>query len=748
MSASAASSVNRPALRIRGRPYPILLPTLRDPRLHLAAVIVSLQVLGQVALGFRLSIAQILVSLATCAVLEVSIAFWRQRVILWPASALLTGNGVAFVLRVPGTEHGDWWSMNGAWIFAGTSAVALLSKHVVRLRGRHVFNPSNIGLVLCFLLLSEAQAEPLALWWGPMSPGLALALVIILAGGLTILRRLRLLGIAVSFWLAFAAGIGVLAASGHEMTAPWHLGPLSGLSFWWVLVSSPEILVFLFFMITDPKTIPDGPHGRRVYAVSVALLATLLIAPQTSEYATKVAVLGALAIVCAARPVVRALASSRFAGRAPGILVGGGPRAQRIVRGSVAVAAAAAFAAVVALAGIPARPTEDAAALPGGAATDLPAVTTVETPGLAPIDRATARKIARDVVADLHVEAESLRRRDLQRAAAGATGPWLAQLWRQIRSTPGDSVAVPVYDVERVGLTLRRGKGQQPPVVVATLEGTVTMTTFTGPARDAETPGARKPVRRTVELGLERGRYLIAGSRGGAAVGGDSPNQPRPDAALGGIRFESVAEEVGLDFRQDAFALGVSFDTGAMMGGGLCWLDYDQDGWLDLYVTNAYADADYSAWEQRGGLPRSALFHNVRGTFEDVSAGSGADLQVRGSGCVAADFDLDGHTDLFVTTVGYNAVTNGYDALLWGRGDGTLHRGRPGSRDQHARLARRCGRGRRERRRAARSVRRGVHGPEHPGAGLVGRVPGDIPRRARPSLSQHGHGDVGPGHLP
>ena len=112
-----------PTVRIRGTAYPVLLPKLRDPRLHLAGVIVTLQVLGQTAFDFDLSIAQILVALGTCAALEVSIAFRRQRVIMWPASALLTGNGVAFVLRVPGTEHGDWWSLNGWWIFAGTAAV-------------------------------------------------------------------------------------------------------------------------------------------------------------------------------------------------------------------------------------------------------------------------------------------------------------------------------------------------------------------------------------------------------------------------------------------------------------------------------------------------------------------------------------------------------------------------------------------------------------------------------------------------
>ena len=99
------------AVAIRGTTYPVVLPKLRDPRLHLAATITSLQVLGQVAFHFRLSIAQILVSLGTAGLLEVVIAFRRQRVLMWPASALLTGNGVAFVLRAPGTQHGDWWSL-------------------------------------------------------------------------------------------------------------------------------------------------------------------------------------------------------------------------------------------------------------------------------------------------------------------------------------------------------------------------------------------------------------------------------------------------------------------------------------------------------------------------------------------------------------------------------------------------------------------------------------------------------------
>src|SRR4029077_2216081 len=135
MSAPALAAPGGRALTIRGTPYPVVLPTLRDPRLHLPAVIITLQVLGQVAFEFRVSIAQILISLLVCAVLEVGIAFRRQHVLMWPASALLTGHGVAFVLRVPGTQHGDWWSTNGWWIFAGTAAISLLSKYVIKWRG-------------------------------------------------------------------------------------------------------------------------------------------------------------------------------------------------------------------------------------------------------------------------------------------------------------------------------------------------------------------------------------------------------------------------------------------------------------------------------------------------------------------------------------------------------------------------------------------------------------------------------------
>ena len=604
-------------LRIRGTAYPVLLPTLSDPRLHLAGVIVSLQILGQVAFDFRLSIAQILVSLLTCAVLEVAITFGQQRVIMWPASALLTGNGVAFILRVPGTVHGDWWSMRGWWIFAGTAAFALLSKYLIRWRGRHVFNPSNIGLVVCFLLLGPARAEPLDFWWGPMSPWLALAIALIVVGGFAILRRLHLLGLAVAFWLVFAAGIALLAASGHAMVARWHLGPITGTELWRVLVFSPEILVFLFFMITDPKTVPEEAKPRRAFGAAIGLLAVLLIAPLTTEYATKVAVLGALALVCAGRTlgaILRAAGRTSPALERARLRVGAAGRAGV---GALSFAGAVGAMGLVVVVGLAAGPSPDAVGVPGSAGDGLPEVIIVASEGVATqLDRSTAGEIVSVALARL---------------------------------------GVPASEVDRASVTLEPGEGQGPPVAVATLFGI-------------------QPLRfeRTFELTFRDGSFVVLRERAPSALPTPSvAATPLPANATGAVapHLHDVARQVGLRFRQGSFRFAADGgDNGAMMGGGLCWLDYDGDGWLDLFVVNSYSIQDVARWKQEGDLPRSALFHNEGGTFVDVSRGSGANLALRGNGCVAADFDLDGRTDLYVTSITY-------DALLWNRGDGTFAEG-------------------------------------------------------------------------
>ncbi len=291
-------------LAVGGTSYPLILPSVRDPRLHVAAVIITIHVLGQVALGFRVSVPQILAAILTCVIIEVTLTFRQSRAFVWPASAMLTGSGVALILRVVGTPPNDPWTTDGWYIFAGVAGFSLLSKYVIRYRGSHVFNPSNFGLVVAFIVLGSARVEPLDFWWGPLDPALLAAYAAILGGGLLITRRLHLLALAGTFWIALAVGIGLLAGSGHCMTANWAFAPVCGSDFWRVIVTSPEVMVFLFFMITDPRTVPAGRVGRVVFAILVAIVSTLLIAPQTDEFGTKVALLTGLVIICAARPIL------------------------------------------------------------------------------------------------------------------------------------------------------------------------------------------------------------------------------------------------------------------------------------------------------------------------------------------------------------------------------------------------------------------------------------------------------------
>ena len=351
-------------LTIGGSGYPLVLPSLRDPRLHVAAVIITIHVLGQVGLHFRVSVPQILAAIVASAIIEIVLTFRASRSFVWPASAMLTGSGVALILRVVGTPPDNPWNTSAWYVFAGVAAFSLLTKYVIRYRGSHVFNPSNIGLVLAFLVLGSSRVEPLDFWWAPMNGWMVVAYLAIVGGGLLITRRLRLLALAATFWVALATGTGILAASGHCMTTNWAFAPVCGADFWRVIVTSPEVMIFLFFMITDPRTVPAGRVGRVVFGLLVAAASTLAMAPQTNEFGTKVGLLAGLAILCAARPVLdRLLPEPRSAADDIGrfltrLVVGGGP-GNGLVRGALrvglAVAAVLVLEAGIVAAGTPAR---------------------------------------------------------------------------------------------------------------------------------------------------------------------------------------------------------------------------------------------------------------------------------------------------------------------------------------------------------------------------------------------------------
>jgi hypothetical protein len=284
------------SVRLGDRSVPVFLPNRRDPRLHTAAVIISIHLIGIVALGFRVSFPQVGSAIVTAGLIDVLMTLQKSRMLVWPASGMLTGSGVALILRLVGMDGGDYWSWTGWYWFVLVAGVSVLTKYLIRYRGDHLFNPSNVGLVVAFLVLGSGLVEPLDFWWAPLGFWMAVAYLLIVGGGILITRRLSLLEMAVVFWVVLAIGLGVLSASGHCMIATWSPTPVCGDRFWAALVTSPEILIFLFFMITDPKTIPTGRGARVAFAATLGLFTTLMIAPHTVEYGAKVGLLASLVV--------------------------------------------------------------------------------------------------------------------------------------------------------------------------------------------------------------------------------------------------------------------------------------------------------------------------------------------------------------------------------------------------------------------------------------------------------------------
>ena len=505
--------------RLFGRDYRVVLPSIRDPRLHVAAVLLTLQALGQTVLGFRLSIAQILVCLATGALIEFTVSFFKDKTILWPASGLLTGNSTAFILRVPGTLHGQWWSTHGIEIFIGVVALGMASKYLIRWHGRHIFNPSNVALVLAFVILGVQHTEPLDLWWIPMGPWMILTYAILIGGGLLIAWELKLIGLVVGFMAAFAAftAIALAPVPDHCMVASWHVTPLCGFDLWKILVTSPEILIFALFMVPDPRTVPDGPVARVVFGVIVALLAVLLLGPTTLEFWTKTAILASLVIACAGRfALVRFLApferlSVPSFGRR-GWRVAAGFATAVVFAGALPVSAALATHSPDPAAELPDGSTPTVAltvgsgtpvgywitsaadsALPApGDSTPVSASARVWTLPSIPsvtldsnvtafdpsINQQVADKMAHDTVLDLIIESEARRSHDLKLAQSGASSDGLTEFTDVINGDiAAGKIIEKVYNFDRISINLYLPKfsTQGARLVGVTLHGTANL---------------------------------------------------------------------------------------------------------------------------------------------------------------------------------------------------------------------------------------------------------------------------------
>ncbi|HEY3757531.1 MAG TPA: RnfABCDGE type electron transport complex subunit D [Opitutaceae bacterium] len=216
-----------------------------DNRYLAPILITSILLAGEFSFGVLESWSKLLLAIGTSIAAEVILS--RLVVGKWPhlASAYISGISVGILIRSP-----------LFWPYALCAALSIFSKYLLRWRGHHLWNPSNFG-VSAMLFLYPAAVASLSIQWGnslwPM-------LVVWTLGSL-ILARLRRFHICLSYVGTFVALSGVRSLI---TGTPWlaDVAPLTG----------PMYQLFVFFMITDPKTTVRSKKGQCLVAVLIAVV--------------------------------------------------------------------------------------------------------------------------------------------------------------------------------------------------------------------------------------------------------------------------------------------------------------------------------------------------------------------------------------------------------------------------------------------------------------------------------------------
>jgi Na+-transporting NADH:ubiquinone oxidoreductase subunit NqrB len=217
---------------------------------YLAPIFITcILLVGHLSFGILESYQKTLLAIAVSIAAEMALG--RLYFGKWPhpASAYITGISVGILVRSP-----------AFWPYALCSLVSITSKYVLRVKNRHIWNPSNFGISALLFLAPEAVAS-LSIQWGnnvwPM-------LVIWVLGSFIIWRvhRFNITGTYVASFLAFAFLRSLI--TGH----PWQseVSPLTG----------PMYQLFIFFMITDPKTTVRSKKGQCLVAFLIALVEMIL----------------------------------------------------------------------------------------------------------------------------------------------------------------------------------------------------------------------------------------------------------------------------------------------------------------------------------------------------------------------------------------------------------------------------------------------------------------------------------------
>ena len=221
---------------------------LSDPRCYQVLVLTSLLTFGVTVLDFGIHWQNAIAIMVTAQAVQ----FWGTRSFglprFDPLSALITSLSLTLLLRTD------------VIVLAALAAViAIGSKFLVRVRGKHVFNPANVALVSLMLLSDSAWIS--SGQWGSAAIG-ALALSCL---GFLVLTRARRAETTIAFLLFFGVLlVGRAVWLGDPLSIPVHT------------LQNGALMIFAFFMISDPKTTPDAAAGRIVYAALVAGIAFVI----------------------------------------------------------------------------------------------------------------------------------------------------------------------------------------------------------------------------------------------------------------------------------------------------------------------------------------------------------------------------------------------------------------------------------------------------------------------------------------
>lgn len=200
---------------------------------------------GQLSFGILESYEKTLLAIGTAILTELILGRIFLGKLPHIASAYITGISVGILLRSP-----------AYWPFALGAAIAITSKYVLRLKGEHLWNPSNFGICVVLFLL-PASVAMLSIQWGNNM----WSLVVIWVLGSIIIWRLRRLHISATYVISFLV-LAVLRASIIHQPVLAEISPITG----------PEYQLFIFFMITDPKTTVRSKTGQCVVVFFVAVL--------------------------------------------------------------------------------------------------------------------------------------------------------------------------------------------------------------------------------------------------------------------------------------------------------------------------------------------------------------------------------------------------------------------------------------------------------------------------------------------